>query len=64
MINTFNWKELSGSNLAITYAEDIEWDTTKSPAVGVKVETAIGFDKRTGKYYVLNVNKRDLGVEL
>ena len=56
MVNTFNWKELAGANLAINYAEDIDWSSGK----GVKVETAIGFDKRTGKYYVLNVNKRDL----
>lgn len=59
-MNINDWKDLSGSNLAITYAEDIEWDTTKSPAVGVKVETAIGFDKRTGKYYVLHMNKQYL----
>lgn len=60
MINTFNWKELSGVDLLVSYAEDIEWDTTKSPAVGVKVETAIGFDKRNGKYYVLHTNKQHL----
>lgn len=55
-INTFNWKELAGANLAINYAEDIDWSSGK----GVKVETAIGFDKETGKYYVLHQDKQYL----
>lgn len=56
MINTFNWKELAGANLVINYAEDIDWSSGK----GVKVETAIGFDKRTGKYYILHQDKQYL----
>ncbi len=53
MNNEINWKELQGKSLLINYAEDIEWEGS----VGVKVQTAIGFDKVSGKYYVLHQDK-------
>ncbi len=59
MNNEFNWKELQGKSLLINYAEDIDWQGEN----GVKVETAIGFDKVSGKYYVLHVKKEILKQE-
>lgn len=56
MNNEFNWKELQGKSLLINYAEDIEWIGEN----GVRVETAIGFDKVSGKYYVLHQDKKFL----
>ena len=56
MNNEFNWKELQGKSLIISYAEDIDWQGEN----GVKVETAIGFDKVSGKYYVLHQDKKFL----
>lgn len=56
MNNEFNWKELQGKSLLINYAEDIDWEGSN----GVKVDTAIGFDKVSGKYYVLYQDKKFL----
>ncbi len=56
MNNEFNWKELQGRSLLINYAEDIDWQGGNC----VKVETAIGFDKVSGKYYVLHQDKKFL----
>lgn len=56
MNNEFNWKELKGKSLLINYAEDIDWQGEN----GVKVETAIGFDKVSGRYYVLYQEKKFL----
>ncbi len=60
MNNEFNWKELQGKSLLINYAEDIDWQGEN----GVKVETAIGFDKVSGKYYVLHMKKEMLKEEM
>jgi len=56
MNDEFNWKELQGKSLLISFGEDIDWQDNN----GVKVETAIGFDKVSGKYYVLHQDKKFL----